>query len=769
MSAWKISATTESQKLAASSPSWRNLAGAGGFEEVDRHSRSERAKKRKLFGDSSSSSGEEEEDNNVPEEEDEEEMFEELPAPTSYARVILESKPLKALIERNSRCLKCGSNVLVEYRHVTMATSLSISCCSNTCARIDYIGGLQKASVKLPVGANRIERNTDYAVNVLYTLGFLTSGDGGKEAARLLGILGLPRSTTFESRSFPTIEKRIGPTIRKLADDILLENLWEEVELTQKKEGNFSRSVFELWKRSTQDPTVDLPYSLYPRIVVSADFAWNTRGGGNSFSSNSGFGNLVGGESRKAVTRNVKSKYCRQCSRGVPEDNHDCLLNHDGSSKSMEPIAIGEQYMQLFDTFHCLATWIVTDDDSTVKSRLKYTYDAYKIKNQTDEFPKIKQKNGKWKRAPEGVLPARIPVEPQWFADPNHRKKTLRNRLKVLAELTDGKNLTMTKCDAIRISHNFGYFIRTLKGKPEDEWLQLGSAVLDHHFDCHDNCGPWCRRKTATPEQRAAAKKFYRDKENDAKLYTELKTIMDGFITMKRLRESGHGYDTQVNESLNNVVAWLAPKNKMYCATRSLENRIAVAIGLVSCGLLAYHERLFKELGIELSDETWHYLTVRDNSRRKKAQKAKTVEAKLKRQEKKADTLLKETNNAKREKAQRMGSYGPGIALEDIDDGYDSELLTDKEKQLVCKTCGRKGHRMRTNRLCPFYQPRKKKAKPAEATATTGNVVDAEENRDAADADRMDGLALTDAVGSDDEFFDSEEFAEGNPWDTAVI
>ena len=171
---WKVSATTESQNIAASSPTWRNFAGAGGLE-LDRRSRSERAKKRKLFGDSSSTSSSDasnNEDFDSDEEEEDKEGLEEL-VPTSFARVLLEAHPLKALIERNSRCLKCGSEVTVKFSHVTIATSLSIACESNTCSRIDYIDGLQKASVVLPAGSNCIERNTDYAVNVLYTVGLL--------------------------------------------------------------------------------------------------------------------------------------------------------------------------------------------------------------------------------------------------------------------------------------------------------------------------------------------------------------------------------------------------------------------------------------------------------------------------------------------------------------------------------------------------------------------------------------------------------------------
>jgi hypothetical protein len=75
------------------------------------------------------------------------------------------------------------------------------------------------------------ERTTDYAINVLYVIAFLTCGDGSKEAARVLGLLGLPNDITMESRSFGIIEERIGPTLQSVAEEILLDTLTEEVRL----------------------------------------------------------------------------------------------------------------------------------------------------------------------------------------------------------------------------------------------------------------------------------------------------------------------------------------------------------------------------------------------------------------------------------------------------------------------------------------------------------------------------------------------------------
>ena len=74
------------------------------------------------------------------------------------------------------------------------------------------------------------------------------------------------------------------------------------------------------------------------------------------------------------------------------------------------------------------------------------------------------------------------------------------------------------------------------------------------------------RRSTA-----AVKKSFYRDKVADKSLYDWLTEQVGHFTTPEMLNEVGHGMDTNVNEALNNIVSWLAPKNKTYCGTVSLQ------------------------------------------------------------------------------------------------------------------------------------------------------------------------------------------------------
>jgi hypothetical protein len=312
----------------------------------------------------------------------------------------------------------------------------------------------------------------------------------------MLGLLGLPNDTTMETRSFQLIEERIAPRMKKLQDDILLENLIDEV-----KE-SLDAIDFALWKESIKEgATFVLPLDKYPKIKVSYDMGWQQRSSGHKYASPSGHALLVGGVSRKPVALVIKSKICNFCTTwnkkpnpdGLPVPDHYCLKNHDGTSGAMEPVACLEMVVDLYRTHKVLVDWICCDNDASTRAIMRWSNEDYMKNNNTTEPPRVFVTRGPNKgvkmqaRPNKGKLPGDIP-EPTFVADPNHRRKGLNGELVALAAGKVQQRATMTRMDSTRIAKNYGYFIRTLPTLQEDEYVQRARCVLEHHFDNHEFC-----------------------------------------------------------------------------------------------------------------------------------------------------------------------------------------------------------------------------------------------------------------------------------------
>ena len=112
------------------------------------------------------------------------------------------------------------------------------------------------------------------------------------------------------------------------------------------------------------------------------------------------------------------------------------------------------------------------------------------------------------------------------------------------------------------------------------------------------HCGAFCQRKDESPEDRKKSNKFYRCKERDAELYEALTGIIARLITMDRLKEVVHSYDTNPNEAMNNLIAWIAPKNKHYSGSVPLQARVCVATCVQSMGFDSFFRQLLKRLDI---------------------------------------------------------------------------------------------------------------------------------------------------------------------------
>jgi hypothetical protein len=306
-------------------------------------------------------------------------------------------------------------------------------------------------------------------------------------------------------------------------------------------------------------------------------------------------------------------------------------------------------------------------------------------------------------RPDKGKLPGHVP-EPQFVADPNHCGKTLNGELIKMDTAGVKVRETMTRMDTLRITKNFGAMARTLRNRPQCEFIPAANAVLEHHFDVHDHCGDWCPRKQQTEAQRLATKKYYRNKETDAKLYVHLKEKFARFVTMDKLEEIAHDMDTNMNEGFNNICTWFAPNNKVYAGTVSLPNRIALAVCINSMGVMPFYTKLFHRLGITMTENVDHYLQVKETQRMKQIERGKSKEGKKKRSQMKYDRLKQATVTTKMERHKRAGTYRKGM---NMDDPY-GELLNGKEVDerktaakrkapsalgLFCEWCGSNDHR----------------------------------------------------------------------------
>ena len=678
------------------------------------------------------------------------------------SRVILEVDMMKGMMERHMICPKCKHAVTVTFPTSGIASGCRIDCDNKTCVFVDKETPI-KADLPLPEGSIRCHRNTDYAMNILFVLSFMASGDGGKEAERLLGSLGLPRSTAMEKKAFTRIERGISGIIHKHTEEILMDTLAKAVEKhyngrTSARHGG--TLLFDLWKQQVKAPEEPiLSAEEYPQLKVAADMAWQKRSSGNRYDSNSGFAVLVETELRKPVAFCVKNKICGICSHhkdvNQPIRAHDCVINHVGSAGSMEPIAILDMVVDMHRTKSVLVSQLVTDDDSSIKAKLKWSNADHMLNTNTTVKPKIFNRNGNLVARPDhGRLPREIP-QPTFVADPNHRKKTLKGDLYRHLKKNVEQRCGLTRVDIMRVTTNFAYMVRTLKDLPEDKWSNCGKAVVQHHFDNHAFCGSFCRRKLLTFAEATASPKIYRCKQKDAKLYAFLERTVARFVSDEALKEVGHGSDTQVNESLNNTVSWNAPKNKTYSGSRSLSNRICLALGVHSVGTYEYYMGLFEKCGIFVSADTQHYLRTQQKTRAYRIAQCKKKEVKKARNKKLHAKLKEYSAKVQSDIAKRDGTvYQPGIGM---DGGYNmpaaaSASTTANTTSRVCSSCQGNDHLRPTNKKCRFYKARNNKNQPA---APVDSVpVPAPKNQLTRDADEQD---LMDQVGFDDEgdeFFD---------------
>ena len=170
------------------------------------------------------------------------------------------------------------------------------------------------------------------------------------------------------NRSFGIIEERMGWYIRDICKEIIDENVLEEARLSM---SDLDYNIWRSW-RDNSDAIGKLPCSRWPQINASYDMAWQQKGSGNVYNSQSGHGTLFGRHTRKVIGLVIKSKFCSfcsMCSKKRPSEAipaHECWKNHDGSSGSMELAGALEVVVEAFKQQKVVIRRLCCDDDSSI-------------------------------------------------------------------------------------------------------------------------------------------------------------------------------------------------------------------------------------------------------------------------------------------------------------------------------------------------------------------------------------------------------------------
>lgn len=157
--------------------------------------------------------------------------------------------------------------------------------------------------------------------------------------------------------------------------------------------------------------------------------------------------------------------------------------------------------------------------------------------------------------------------------------------------------------------------------------------------------------------------------------------------------------DTNANESLNNGTPHFTPKNREHCSTRSLQSRVAMAVGITDIGFPTHFQRLFAALGIHMTTSVLHCLKAEHQSRKRRLAKRKETKTKKLCNKTKFAAQKEQEDVAKKERNNGEGMCSPGAHM--LEESFDGMMQPKwKTKVRVCPLCAKKGHSTKKSEKC---------------------------------------------------------------------
>ena len=497
---------------------------------------------------------------------------------------------------------------------------------------------------------------SNFMINYKLLLLMQFLGKGIKSITVITGLLGIRVSLGF----YPIWKKmlnRLGIAQEELAQQCCDENLSKEIEETE-KQGN-----------------VDVREGRVG-IVASGDTGWQGGGSRITYNSISGHTLLCGGYTKLVIAFKFFSKMCDTCHNFykkhgpnadvnlIPE--HRCAKNWNLSSKAMEPNGIVSCALSIWNTGRAWLRTFVSDDDSSSRAALKYSVEARKELDNTNDWPRD-EKGHKVKDT--GKLPAWI-IEPLLFlVDPSHRRRVYGSHLFKLHNRMSAFKKTDCEC----LIRNFGYAMKQNHCTPKDHFARAMDAAFHHHFNSHENCGNWCPFVKYPKEEwdQVNREKYHnklRNKDIDKTIYDEAKAIHDIFTSDINLDMMNHEFDSQENEALNKANTKLAPKNMVFSRSRSLSDRLCLVIAYASIGYFDTVTRilqlLVKNNDYKLEPVATAWTKQQDAQRAKKKERERIPKSKgMRAAKRKANLKENHSNNKTAKKSGDIYEHGHAVPI----------------------------------------------------------------------------------------------------------
>ena len=173
-------------------------------------------------------------------------------------------------------------------------------------------------------------------------------------------------------------------------------------------------------------------------------------------------------------------------------------------------------------------------------------------------------------------------------------------------------------------------------------------------------------------------------------------------MTKEKLQECAHEFDSNINESLNNIVSKYAPKRKHFSKFLSLVTRVYIAAGVY---LVRFHylwTLIYAKLNLKIPINLEMCWINKDSTKIKKYGKEHTIEYKRKRKSRENANLAREVKHREND-IKRNYEYGPSIGI--------TPTLIKKTKtfknncEFKCYGCdGKSNHKSNKSKHCRYYK-----------------------------------------------------------------